>query len=353
MRRFFLVFGLALGLVSVLASDQDDFEDFGELEQSLQFDDTPQIRDTSYPDWFKVSFLDLPEDLKEANVTGKRGIMVYFGQKHCAYCEALIEVNFGKEDIVAYTRQHFDFISIDIWGDRDVVTLDEEVMSEKQFAERERTQFTPYIIFYDADGDEVMRLRGYYPPYKFRAALEYVADSHYDRETFREYLERAEPGLAFEQDELIEEDFFEPSPHILDRSRFRASQPLAVLFEQGDCHACEVLHSEQFQDPIILDRLEHFEVVQLDMWSDTPVVTPAGERTTARQWAHDLGLFYAPTLLFFDEHGREIIRLDSVFRFHRLNSVLRYVLSNDYEDQPYFQRWRENLLDGPQADTSK
>ncbi len=341
---------LALSLIFLPAAADDDFESFGEVEEALQFDDAPKRRDIEYPDWFKLSFLDLADDLAEAAADDKRGIMVYFGQKHCAYCDALMEVNFGKEDIVAYTRKHFDVIPIDIWGDRELISLDNEVMTEKQFAERERTQFTPSLIFYDSDGDEVFRLRGYYPPYKFRAALEYVADGHYDRERFRDYLERAEVGLTFEPEDLIEEDFFERPPHMLDRSRFRSDRPLLVVFEQGECHACDVLHTEQFQDPIILSRLERMEVVQLDMWAESPLITPAGARTTSRQWAHELGLFHAPTLLFFDELGREIIRLDSVIRFYRLDGVLQYVLDKGYLDQPYFQRWREDIATVPASD---
>ncbi len=336
---------LVLTLLAFVAVGEDNFESFGDEEEALHFDDAPQLRDTPYPDWFKLSFLYLSEDLEQAVADGKRGIMVYFGQKHCAYCKALIEVNFGKEDIVAYARKHFELIPMDIWGDREVVTLDNEVLTEKQFAERERTQFTPAIIFYDSDGDEVLRLRGYYPPYQFRAALEYVADGHYDRGKFRDYLERAEVGLTFEPEDLIEEDFFESPPFMLDRSRLPSDRPLAVLFEQGDCHACDVLHTEQFQDPTLVEKLERMEVVQLDMWADTPVITPAGERTTAKRWAHELGLFYSPTLMFFDAAGHEIIRLDSVVRFHRLDGVLQYVLSKGYVDQPYFQRWREDRLD--------
>lgn len=312
--------------------------------QGVPVDDSPQLRDAHIPEWFKLSFLDLPADLAEAVAAGKRGIVVYFGQKHCAYCEALLEVNFGLEDIVTYTREHFDVIPIDIWSDREVVTMDGEVLTEKEFAARERTNFTPSLIFYDQEGQEVLRLRGYHPPYQFRAALEYVADRHYATQSFRDYLERAEPGLAFPSDDFIEEEFFSPGPHILDRSRFRASRPLVVFFEQAECHACDVLHSEPLKDEAIVQALEQFDAVQLGMWSDTPVLTPEGERLTARQWAERLGIFYAPTLVFFDEGGQEILRIDSVVRFHRLKGVLEYVVTKAYLDQPYFQRWREERL---------
>jgi thioredoxin-related protein len=61
---------------------------------------------------------------------------------------------------------------------------------------------------------------------------------------------------------------------------------------------------------------------------------------TARQWAEQLGIFYTPTLIFFDDHGHEIMRVDSVVQFYRLRNVLNYILSGAYREYPNFQRWR-------------
>jgi thioredoxin-related protein len=66
-----------------------------------------------------------------------------------------------------------------------------------------------------------------------------------------------------------------------------------------------------------------------------------GKRLTSQQWADALGLSYAPTLMFFDQNGQEIIRIDSVVWFYRLNGVLKYVLSGDYQRYPSFQVWRQ------------
>jgi thioredoxin-related protein len=85
--------------------------------------------------------------------------------------------------------------------------------------------------------------------------------------------------------------------------------------------------------------LKRLDSVQLDMRAATPVVTPSGERTRARDWAAALGLFHAPTLIFFDEQGREILRLDSLARFYRLGQVLSYITSGAYRYQRYPQ-WR-------------
>ena len=131
-----------------------------------------------------------------------------------------------------------------------------------------------------------------------------------------------------------------PPPFNLDRSRFPSERPLAVFFEQGNCHACDVLHGEALREPTINRNFEQFDNVQIDMWSDTPVITPSGEKTTARKWAAELGLFYSPSIVFFDEKGGEILRVDSVVRFFRLRNVLNYIISKAYLTEPSYQRWR-------------
>lgn len=304
-----------------------------------EFDDSPRDEMLVYPDWFNEPFLDLPADLKVARDAGK-GLILYFGQKRCAYCHQLMDVNFGSdEDTVEYTRRHFNITPIDIWGVAEVTDLRGGVLSERAFALREQAEFTPTLIFYDDAGNEVLRLRGYYPPYQFRAALEYVADAHYRRETFRDYLARGENRMVFDAADMNDQPFFQPPPFNLDR-RLPAERPLAVFFEQGDCHPCDVLHGQALRERAISEAFAGFDSVQLDMWSSTPVVTPSGERTTAHQWAARLGLFYAPAVVFFDEQGKEILRVDSVVGFYRLRNVLNYMSSKAYLEEPSYQRWR-------------
>lgn len=295
-----------------------------------------------YPAWFQLSFLNLRDDLQQALRYKKRGLIVYFGQHDCAYCYALIEKNLTRPDIEKYTRRYFDVVAVDIHGDEPVTDMQGREMSQREFADSLQVDFTPTLIFYDAEGKEAMRLRGYYPPYKFRAALEYVADAHYREEGFRDYLQRADPPMAFEEGGLNEQDFFSAPPYALDRSRLPAQQPLAVFFEQGDCHACDILHTTPLANMEILKQLQGFDSVQLDMWAETPVITPAGMRTTSRAWAQQLGLFYTPSLLFFDERGKEIMRVDSVVGFYRLRKVLDYIVSGAYKRGVPFQRYRRS-----------
>ena len=214
------------------------------------------------------------------------------------------------------------------------------VLTEREYSIREDTNFTPSLVFYDLDGKPVFRLRGYYPPYKFRAALQYVTEGFYREETFKEYLERAEPGTFFMLAGLNERDFFSEPPHNLDRSKTPATKHLAVFFEQGDCHACDLLHTGPLNVEDTIGEISRMKSVQLDMWSDTPVITPDGRKTTAREWASDLNLFYSPTIIFFDYNGKEIIRIDSVVQYYRLWGVLDYVNQKAYLTGTDYQSWR-------------
>ncbi|MCK5091158.1 MAG: thioredoxin, partial [Gammaproteobacteria bacterium] len=50
------------------------------------------------PDWFKLSFLDIREDVEEATAEGKR-VLLYFYQDGCPYCAKLIRDNFSQRAI--------------------------------------------------------------------------------------------------------------------------------------------------------------------------------------------------------------------------------------------------------------
>lgn len=103
--------------------------------------------DGAHPPWFKESFLDLDEDLAEALEKGKSGLIVYFGQAHCAYCKLIIGEILTKPDLREYLVRHFDIVGLSIHDIRDLTAPDGETMSVKEFSIREQAQFTPKLIF--------------------------------------------------------------------------------------------------------------------------------------------------------------------------------------------------------------
>lgn len=334
---FLLSVGMYLSSIQGVAAEDS-------ASQFIEFDDQPLQEDIILPDWFKLSFLELKNDLDDLSGTTKKGLLLYFGQRDCPYCKAHLEKNWGDRGIVNYTQQHFEVIAIDVVGQRPVADVRGKVYkTEKQFSAQLKANFTPSLLFFDRRGKEVFRLSGYHPPYQFRAALEFVADKHYQREDFRHYLARGDTPAGFEESELNTNAVFAGPPYALQRTQVPAKTHLVVFFEEPTCHACNVLHAGPLRDRNILGQLNRMEVVQLDLRADTPVLTPDGKRTTAKLWAETLGLYYAPTIVFFEQNGKEVLRIDSVVHFYRLNNVLRYILSESYREYPSFQLWRQKM----------
>jgi thioredoxin-related protein len=180
----------------------------------------------------------------------------------------------------------------------------------------------------------VLRVNGYFPPHQLMTALEYVAGGHEKSGGFREFYAKKSPPLA--SGRLHSRPQFLKPPFALAK---RGDKPLLVLFEQKVCGGCDFLHQTIFEDPESRALLARFDVAQLDMWSDTPVTTPEGRRTTAREWARDLGLVYAPSAVLYGADNREVLRVEAMLKTFHVQSVMDYVASNAYREQPNLQRY--------------
>ena len=287
---------------------------------------------TEYPSWFKQSFLNIKDDISDAKAAGKR-LVVIFHQNNCPYCNALVERNLAQKDIEDLMRKSFDVVAINMWGDQEVTDLEGKSMSEKDFAASLRVQFTPTILFFDESGKTILRLNGYIPPPRFKLTLEYIAQHKEKELPYREYMAKQEPPPS--KGELIAEDFFHPAPFDL-RGR---KTPIAVFFEQKDCPACSTLHHEILPDKDTRDVVRKLYNIQLDMWSNTPVILPDGKQTTAREWARKLDVKYAPTIVILDGKGKEIIRSEAFFKVFHTQGIFAYAQTGAYKTEPSFQRF--------------
>lgn len=296
------------------------------------------------PDWFKESFLDIREDIGEAAAGGKR-LLLYFYQDGCPYCAKLLNDNFGNRSIADKTRRSFDVIAINMWGDREVTDLAGEATTEKAFASALRVQFTPTILFMDEQGKVVLRINGYFAPHKFDVALDFVAGKHETQSRFRDFYAATAPVAANTGLNRLEATL--PTPLRLDQ-RPASGRPLLVLFEQGNCSACDELHRDILPRAGVASALTNLDVAQIDLWSSEKIHAPDGRELSARDWARELGIQYAPSLVFFDPQGMEVFRTEAYLRSFHIHGAIDYVVSGAYRRQPSFQRFlqhRTEVLD--------
>lgn len=292
------------------------------------------------PTWFKSSFLDLREDVEEAAQEGKR-VMLYFYQDGCPYCEKLVNTNFAQRDIVEKTREHFDVVAINMWGDAIVTDLQGNEVTEKAFALALKVQFTPTLLFLDEQGEIVLRANGYYAPHRFVTALDYVAGKHEGELSFREYAAQQQP-VAASGKLHIEKDFLQP-PYDLRRNE--GDKPLMVLFEQKECAVCDEMHGDAFRRPLSRELMEQFDIAVVDIWAKEELITPDGRTLAARDWARQSGVQYVPSMAFFDAGGEEVFRTEAYLRPFHLQSAMEYVASGAYREQPEFQRFVQDRAD--------
>lgn len=300
---------------------------------------SPDMTNPGYqekPEWFKLSFLDLREDVREAADAGKR-VLLYFYQDGCPYCAKLLEDNFGQREIAQKTRENFDVIAINMWGSREVTGLDGTQTTEKKFASDMKVMFTPTLLFLNEQGKPVLRINGYYFPEKFKAVLDYVAEHKEDKMSFQEYYAQINPQPA--SGKLHSQPFFVEPPYELAKLARNSGKPLLVLFEQKQCKPCDELHGDILRRKRTREEVEHFDVVRLDRWAKTPVVTPRGAETTARGWANELGVKFAPSMVFFDASGEEVFRTEAYLKAFHVHGAMAYVRSGAYKEQPSFQRF--------------
>jgi len=294
------------------------------------------------PPWFAETLLFIKEDAADAAKEGKR-VMLYFGQDGCPYCKQLMEVNFRQQRIVDKMKKGFVAIALNIWGDREVTWTDGRAMTEKQLTSALKVQFTPTLLFLDEKGGIALRVNGYLPPERFESALDYVSGRMEGKIPFADFQK---PGAA-PNPKLNEQAFFMKPPY--DLRRKPGAKPLAVLFETPHCAACDEMHREGFARKEVLEQLKRFDIARFSTFSRADLVAPGGQPSRAADWAASLKLTYVPAIVFFDDRGREVFRVEAYMRPFHLAGSLEYVASGAYRKEPSFQRFLQAEADRRRA----
>ena len=109
-------------------------------------------------DWMRDTFLDLREDLAEANAEGKR-FAIIVEQRGCIYCKKMHEEVFPEPEIATLISDNFFIIQLNMFGDREVTDFDGVTMSEKEMMFRWAVNYTPTLLFFPTDVPEGLNAR--------------------------------------------------------------------------------------------------------------------------------------------------------------------------------------------------
>ncbi len=309
--------------------------------QAGDFDEAP-ITHSEYPDWFKDSFLDLPEDIEEAREFGKQGVMILFTTEGCSYCAEFIRTSLSDPTLATRLQAQFDTIGLEIFSDAEMTAPDGTHERVKAFAKRAGAEFSPTVLFYGADGEPLYRGVGYLDPERFGLVLDYLNEGKPATQSFAEFAAARSAGTADSAASyrLVSDPLFSAPPDALDRSQMAADHPLLVIFEADGCQHCARFHREVLAQPEVRALLTRFDVVRVDAKDDkTPLRKPDGEATTPADWWAATGFSAQPALLFFDQQGREVLRTDTLVLRQRMLNSLHYVLERACDQDWTYQRF--------------
>jgi thioredoxin-related protein len=129
---------------------------------------TAHAQANEVPAWFAESFLEFPQDVKEAAADGKR-LMLYFWQDGCPACRRMKESTLADPALVVTTRRHFVAVALNVFGEREVQWTDGRTLREKELARALDLGGTPTLLVPDERGDVVPRRVGSTAPERFAA----------------------------------------------------------------------------------------------------------------------------------------------------------------------------------------
>jgi thioredoxin-related protein len=101
---------------------------------------------------------------------------------------------------------------------------------------------------------------------------------------------------------------------------------LLIYFGQDGCPYCKQLMVTNFSQRSIVDKTrKHFVAIALNMWGDREVTWLDGRVMSEKELARQLKVQFTPTMLFLDEKGRVVVRLNGYYPPQRFEAVLDYV----------------------------
>ncbi len=147
--------------------------------------------------FFQQSFGDLQEEITIAQDENLFGLMIMFETNDCPWCERMKKTVLNQASVQDFYRKNFRILTLNIEGDTPIVDFAGQEITEKEFSlKHNRIRATPAFLFFDQNGERVMRFTGTTKdPQEFLWLGEFVADGHYQKSKFPVYKRQQREAL--------------------------------------------------------------------------------------------------------------------------------------------------------------
>ena len=126
-------------------------------------------------------------------------------------------------------------------------------------------------------------------------------------------------------------DWFIESPFLdlaedLNKAELNGKKGLMILFTTEGCSYCDLFIRSSLSNLNIASIVQkNFDSIGLEIFADVEMTEPDGTLSSVKQFAKKEGVGFSPTLLFYGENGKRILRLVGYQSPERFKSALSYV----------------------------
>lgn len=114
----------------------------------------------------------------------------------------------------------------------------------------------------------------------------------------------------------------------------KGKKGMMVLFTTKGCSYCEQFIRRSLGDPKIAKLVQNkFDSIGMEIFDDAEMVGPTGETMAVKHFAKKEGVGFAPTLLFYDENGKRVLRQIGYQAPQRFLHLMDYVADDHYQSQ--------------------
>jgi thioredoxin-related protein len=111
---------------------------------------------------------------------------------------------------------------------------------------------------------------------------------------------------------------------------------VVLYFYQDGCPYCAKLLQDNLGDRAIADAMRSaFDVVSINLWGDREVTDFRGNAVTEKRFGAGLRVQFTPTLLFLNEDGRVVLRINGYFPPNKFAAAVDYVAGRHETRQTY------------------
>jgi thioredoxin-related protein len=134
-------------------------------------------------------YLQPPLDLRQSARNSEKPLLVLMEMKQCSPCDELHQQVLKKPEL-SKTLQSLDIAVVDVWSAEPVITPSGERLESTKWAESLGIQYTPSLLFFDKQGQEVFRSEAYLRAFHTHAAMDYVVSGSYlEQPNFQRFVQ--------------------------------------------------------------------------------------------------------------------------------------------------------------------